>query len=129
MNSPSVDESSSTLPADEELLSLLSLMSAGDTQALASLVDLVGPWLLPVAGRLCGADSSKASSLCERLFVEIWRLSPCYDANFGPALAWMLLLLRELAEVPEVGCPEPIPTDAQGLARLWFGEVEASDGA
>jgi hypothetical protein len=124
-----MDAPNSSLPADEELRAHLTAMSGGDTKALSSLVDLVGPWLLPVVERLCGGDSSKAGSLCERLFVEIWRLSPCYDANFGPALAWMLLLLRELAEAPSPQFPEPLSTDSKTLARLWFGELETSDGA
>ncbi len=104
-------------------------MAGGDRDALLSLVVLVGPWLFPVAERLLAGDAGAAASLCERLFVLIWRMSPCYDGNHGPPLAWMLLVLRELAEVPTSETAAAYPADSDALARLWFGEKGGHDGA
>ncbi len=127
MTSP--DPARSALPSDDELRVLLDAMAAGDRDALSSLVGLVGPWLFPVAERLMAGDSDAAASLCERLFVLIWRMSPCYDGNHGPPLAWMLLVLRELAEVPMSETAAGYPSDSDGLARLWFGAKGGGDGA
>ena len=122
-------QSSPCAPTDAALLEIITAMGTGDMQALAELVGLAGPWLLPVAQRLCGDDPKAAADLCEQLFVQVWQLSPCYDANLGPPLAWMLLLLRELAGVAAASGGCSYPADSGGLARLWFGEVKASDGA
>ncbi len=120
--------SSLKTPSEEELRAQLVAMAGGDESALASLVAMAGPWLLPVAQRLRGGDSDEAASLCEQLFVHVWQQSPCYDSNLGPPMAWMLLLLRELAKVSDRSCSEPTWEDSASLARVWFGEDGGDSG-
>jgi hypothetical protein len=129
MTSIHLDSADSLLPSDDELRVLLAAMAAGDQNALASLVVASGPWLFPVAERLLAGDSIAAASLCERLFVVIWRMSPCYDGNHGPPMAWMLLVLRELAAVPVSETATAYPADSGALAQLWFGEKGGTYGA
>jgi len=118
-----------SLPSDDELRVLLDAMAGGDEAALQSLVGVAGPWLLPVAERLRAGDSGAAASLCVRLFAQIWRMSPCYDGNHGPPLAWMLLVLRELAEVPMGDAVAAYPEDLAVLEQIWFGEKGGAGGS
>jgi len=109
-------------------------MAGGDRDALRSLVQCTGPWLYPVALRLVGGDGKAGAALCVRLFGEIWRLSPCYDRNLGPPLAWMLLVLRDESGCADKGSVpvaslDPQGLDSQALERLWFAEPGGNDGA
>ncbi len=102
-------------------------MSGGDREALRSLVQSCSPWLYPVARRLAGGDAEAGELLAVRLFVEVWRLSPCYDHNLGPPMAWMLLLLRQEAGVVDKAAPTG-GGERRSLVSVWFGEEGNSDG-
>jgi DNA-directed RNA polymerase specialized sigma24 family protein len=117
-----------TLPEDDRLSSLLDEMGGGDLDAFRSLLQCAGPWLYPVARRLVSGDSVAAAALYQQLFLEIWRISPCYDRNLGPPMAWMLLLLREEAGIADRACADAVPLEQDSLERLWFGDTGGSDG-
>jgi len=133
MSSSPHNAGSPALPDADHLRALIAAMAGGDRDALRSLVQCTAPWLYPVARRLVGGDGDVGSALCVRLFVEIWRVSPCYDRNLGPPMAWMLLVLRDEAGCADkssvsVASLDPQGLDSQVLERLWFAEPGGADG-
>jgi len=116
------------MPHDEQLSSLLDQIGGGDLEAFRSLLGCAGPWIYPVARRLASGDLAAAADLYQRLFLEIWRSSPCYDRNLGPPMAWMLLVLREEAGIAQRLSAAAAPAEQDSLERLWFGDTGGSDG-
>ena len=49
--------------------------------------------------------------------------------HHGPPLAWMLLVLRELAEVPMSDAVAAYPEDLAVLEQIWFGEKGGAGGS
>jgi RNA polymerase sigma-70 factor (ECF subfamily) len=84
------------LRTEEDLVSLVELCRAGDSEALARLYDRTAASVNGLALRILG-DREAAEEVTVDVFLQAWRSATSYDPMRGSPLAWLLILARSRA--------------------------------
>jgi RNA polymerase sigma-70 factor, ECF subfamily len=81
---------------DQDLVSLVERVAAGDQSALATLYDATNRFIYSLILRVLG-DMSTAEEVLIDVYTQLWRQAASYDANRGAPLAWMATIARSRA--------------------------------
>jgi RNA polymerase sigma-70 factor (ECF subfamily) len=81
---------------DQDLVSLVESVAAGDQSALATLYDATNRFIYSLVLRVLG-DMSSAEEVLIDVYTQVWRQAASYDANRGAPLAWMATIARSRA--------------------------------
>ena len=81
---------------DQDLVSLVERVAAGDQSALATLYDATNRFIYSLILRVLG-DMSSAEEVLIDVYTQLWRQAASYDANRGAPLAWMATIARSRA--------------------------------
>ena len=81
---------------DQDLVSLVERVAAGDQAALATLYDATNRFIYSLILRVLG-DMGSAEEVLIDVYTQLWRQAASYDANRGAPLAWMATIARSRA--------------------------------
>ena len=81
---------------DQDLVSLVERVAAGDQSALATLYDATNRFIYSLILRVLG-DMGSAEEVLIDVYTQLWRQAASYDANRGAPLAWMATIARSRA--------------------------------
>ena len=81
---------------DQDLVSLVESVAAGDQSALATLYDATNRFIYSLILRVLG-DMGSAEEVLIDVYTQLWRQAASYDANRGAPLAWMATIARSRA--------------------------------
>jgi RNA polymerase sigma-70 factor (ECF subfamily) len=81
---------------DQDLVSLVERVAAGDQSALATLYDATNRFIYSLILRVLG-DMGSAEEVLIDVYTQLWRQAANYDANRGAPLAWMATIARSRA--------------------------------
>jgi RNA polymerase sigma-70 factor, ECF subfamily len=81
---------------DQDLVSLVERVAAGDQSALATLYDATNRFIYSLILRVLG-DMGTAEEVLIDVYTQLWRQAASYDANRGAPLAWMATIARSRA--------------------------------
>ncbi len=81
-------------PGDE--LALIAAVSAGQTEALATLYDRYAPTLMSLGMRVL-KDLEEVEDLLHDVFVEVWEKAGSYDPTRGSVRTWLCIRMRSRA--------------------------------
>ena len=81
---------------DQDLVSLVESVAAGDQSALAALYDATNRFIYSLILRVLG-DMGSAEEVLIDVYTQLWRQAASYDANRGAPLAWMATIARSRA--------------------------------
>ena len=81
---------------DQDLVSLVESVAAGDQSALAALYDATNRFIYSLILRVLG-DMGSAEEVLIDVYTQLWRQAANYDANRGAPLAWMATIARSRA--------------------------------
>jgi RNA polymerase sigma-70 factor (ECF subfamily) len=81
---------------DQDLVSLVERVAAGDQSALATLYDATNRFIYSLVLRVLG-DMCSAEEVLIDVYTQLWRQAASYDANRGAPLAWMATIARSRA--------------------------------
>jgi RNA polymerase sigma-70 factor (ECF subfamily) len=81
---------------DQDLVSLVESVAAGDQSALAALYDATNRFIYSLILRVLG-DMGSAEEVMIDVYTQLWRQAASYDANRGAPLAWMATIARSRA--------------------------------
>ena len=81
---------------DQDLVSLVERVAAGDQAALATLYDATNRFIYSLILRVLG-DMGTAEEVLIDVYTQLWRQAASYDANRGAPLAWMATIARSRA--------------------------------
>jgi RNA polymerase sigma-70 factor, ECF subfamily len=81
---------------DQDLVSLVEQVAAGDQSALATLYDATNRFIYSLILRVLG-DMGSAEEVLIDVYTQLWRQASSYDANRGAPLAWMATIARSRA--------------------------------
>jgi RNA polymerase sigma-70 factor (ECF subfamily) len=100
---------------EADLMAIVEGIAAGDRAALKDLYDRFGARLHGIAYRIL-RDSALAEDALQEAFVKIWRNAGKYDRARGPALGWLVIIVRRAAfDVrPREPVAEPVDIAAEG---------------
>jgi|GEM_PF-3056544 len=84
------------VPSDEELLTHVEAMAAGDVEGLVAFHAAAGPWVYGAIVHIVGRGVT-GEQLLEQVFVGLWQEAPHYDRHFGRPLMWAMAAAREAA--------------------------------
>lgn len=81
---------------DQDLISLVEQVAAGDQAALATLYDTTNRLVYGLILRVLG-DTSSAEEVLLDVYTQVWRQAASYDASRGTPLAWLTTIARSRA--------------------------------
>jgi RNA polymerase sigma-70 factor (ECF subfamily) len=81
---------------DQDLISLVQRVAAGDQAALAALYDTTNRLVYGLVLRVLG-DASSAEEVLLDVYTQVWRQANSYDTNRGAPLAWLTTIARSRA--------------------------------
>lgn len=81
---------------DQDLISLVEQVAAGDQAALATLYDTTNRLVYGLILRVLG-DVSSAEEVLLDVYTQVWRQAASYDAGRGTPLAWLTTIARSRA--------------------------------
>jgi len=81
---------------DQDLISLVEQVAAGDQAALATLYDTTNRLIYGLILRVLG-DISSAEEVLLDVYTQVWRQAASYDAGRGTPLAWLTTIARSRA--------------------------------
>jgi RNA polymerase sigma-70 factor (ECF subfamily) len=81
---------------DQDLISLVEQVAAGDQAALATLYDTTNRLVYGLILRVLG-DTSSAEEVLLDVYTQVWRQAASYDAGRGTPLAWLTTIARSRA--------------------------------
>jgi RNA polymerase sigma-70 factor, ECF subfamily len=81
---------------DQDLVSLVERVAAGDQSALTTLYDATNRFIYSLILRVLG-DMGSAEEVLIDVYTQLWRQAANYDANRGAPLAWMATIARSRA--------------------------------
>ena len=91
-----VIETAEASERDQDLVSLVERVAAGDQSALATLYDATNRFIYSLILRVLG-DMGSAEEVLIDVYTQLWRQAASYDANRGAPLAWMATIARSRA--------------------------------
>jgi len=80
----------------EELISLMARVSAGDRRAFASLFERTSAKLNATVRRICRSDAA-AEDAVQEAYMRIWRRAADFDPGIASPIAWMTTIARHAA--------------------------------
>ena len=81
---------------DQDLISLVEQVAAGDQAALATLYDTTNRLVYGLILRVLG-DISSAEEVLLDVYTQVWRQAASYDTGRGTPLAWLTTIARSRA--------------------------------
>jgi RNA polymerase sigma-70 factor (ECF subfamily) len=81
---------------DQDLISLVEQVAAGDQAALATLYDTTNRLVYGLILRVLG-DASSAEEVLLDVYTQVWRQAASYDISRGTPLAWLTTIARSRA--------------------------------
>lgn len=81
---------------DQELVSLVQQIAAGDQSALAALYDTTNRLIYGLVLRVLN-DISSAEEVLLDVYTQVWRQAASYDTSRGTPLAWLTTIARSRA--------------------------------
>jgi RNA polymerase sigma-70 factor (ECF subfamily) len=81
---------------DQDLISLVEQVAAGEQAALATLYDTTNRLIYGLILRVLG-DTSSAEEVLLDVYTQVWRQAASYDAGRGTPLAWLTTIARSRA--------------------------------
>jgi RNA polymerase sigma-70 factor, ECF subfamily len=85
-----------TVPRMEADALLMARLCAGDDEALAEIIDRLGPAMYGAAARILGPTAS-AQDVVQEVLVELWTRPGRYDPSLGSLRTYLIVLARHRA--------------------------------
>jgi len=80
----------------DDLDALLRRVARGESEAFASLYDVMSASVYGVARRVV-RDPSRAEDVTQEVFLDIWRKAPAFDPGRGSAKTWIMTIAHRRA--------------------------------
>ena len=88
--------STAGLADDDPQLTLIQRVGRGDQVAFGDLYDLTAPLVHGVVLKIV-RDPSQAEEVVQEVFVELWRIAPCFDPAKGTVTSWVATIAHRRA--------------------------------